>query len=126
MNLTVVLDHTALIGLFRGEEFFTSLYVEASHRRGHIIAPALSILTAERETPGAGTHAASRPFMTIAPFETANLRDSLTWPTTVPWAVVHPAALHWQALSQGETLHVISTAPELYAGTGVSPLNPYA
>ncbi|MFE7113378.1 hypothetical protein ACFU98_44965 [Streptomyces sp. NPDC057575] len=48
MNLTVVLDHTALAALYRADPFFTGLYIEASRGTGRVIVPSLSVLAAER------------------------------------------------------------------------------
>lgn len=41
-----------------------------------------------------------------------------------PWAVTHPAAIAWQAAKAGDPVTVLSLEPELYAGTGITPLNP--
>jgi hypothetical protein len=38
--------------------------------------------------------------------------------------VTHAAAIAWQAAEAGESVTVLSLEPELYAGTGVTPLNP--
>lgn len=40
------------------------------------------------------------------------------------WPVAHVAAEAWQALKAGEPLTVLSLEPVLYAGTGITPLNP--
>ncbi|QTE03097.1 hypothetical protein [Streptomyces cyanogenus] len=49
--------------------------------------------------------------------------DAMDW-TNVDWPVVHPAAIAWQAVKKGEPLTVLSLEPELYAVTGITPLNP--
>ncbi|MFI9825227.1 hypothetical protein ACIHFC_32975 [Streptomyces sp. NPDC052013] len=59
MNLTAVLDHTALAALSRADPFFTGLYIEASRGTGRLLIPSLSVLAAERQVAGAGRHAAS-------------------------------------------------------------------
>lgn len=59
MNLTAVLDHTALAALYRADSFFTGLYIEASRGTGRVLIPSLSVLAAERQVAGAGKHAAS-------------------------------------------------------------------
>jgi hypothetical protein len=48
VNLTAVLDHTALAALYRANPFFTSLYVEASRGTGRVLVPSLPVLAAER------------------------------------------------------------------------------
>ena len=123
MNLTAVLDHTAVAALFRANAFFTGLYIEASRGTGRVLIPSLSVLAADRQVPGAGAHAAALRFVESVPFTTDHARDALAWPDT-PWTVTHPAAIAWQAAKSGEPVTVLSLEPELYAGTGVTPLNP--
>ncbi|MFF8867819.1 PIN domain-containing protein [Streptomyces sp. NPDC015139] len=123
MNLTAVLDHTALAALFRADPFFTGLYIEASRGTGRVIVPSLSMLAAERQVAGAGKHAASLRFAENVPFTAAHAVDAMEW-TNVDWPVAHAAAIAWQAVKAGEPLTVLSLEPELYTGTGITPLNP--
>ncbi|MEU2288348.1 PIN domain-containing protein [Streptomyces sp. NPDC013178] len=123
MNLTAVLDHTALAALYRADPFLTGLYIEASRGTGRVIIPSLSIVAAERRTAGAGRHAASLRFAQSVPFTAAHARDAMGW-ESVDLAVAHAAAIAWQALKAGEPLTVLSLEPELYAVTGIDPLNP--
>ncbi|WCD87818.1 hypothetical protein KPP03845_104219 [Streptomyces xanthophaeus] len=123
MNLTAVFDHTALTALYRADPFFAGLYVEASRGTGRVLIPALSVLAAERRTPGAGTHAARLRFAETVPFTAAHALDAASWPGT-DWAVTHPAAIAWQAAKTGEPMTVLSLDPALYEGTGVHPLDP--
>ncbi|MEU9983535.1 PIN domain-containing protein [Streptomyces sp. NPDC050856] len=123
MNLTAVLDHTALAALYRAEPFFTGLYVEASRGTGRVLIPSLSIVAAERQDAGAGKHAASLRFAENVPFTAAHAVDAMDWRYT-DWPVAHAAAIAWQALKAGEPLTVLSLEPELYTGTGITPLNP--
>ncbi|MER6015972.1 PIN domain-containing protein [Streptomyces bluensis] len=123
MNLTAVLDHTALTALYRADSFFTGLYIEASRGTGRVLIPSLSVLAAERQMAGAGKHAASLRFAENIPFSTVHAVDAMGWPG-VDCPVVHAAAIAWQAAKDGESLTVLSLEPELYAGTGITPLNP--
>ncbi|MEU4085047.1 PIN domain-containing protein [Streptomyces aureus] len=123
MNLTAVLDHTALAALYRADSFFTGLYIEASRGTGRVIVPSLAVLAAERQVPGVGKHAASLRFTENVPFTAAHAVDAMGW-RNVDWPVVHAAAIAWQAVKAGEPLTVLSLEPELYAGTGITPLNP--
>jgi hypothetical protein len=123
MNLTAVLDHTALTALYRADPFFTGLYIEASRGTGRVLFPSLSVLAAERQVAGAGKHAASLRFAENVSFSTAHAVDAMGWPS-VEWPVAHAAAIAWQAAKEGEPLTVLSLEPELYAGTGITPLNP--
>lgn len=123
MNLTAVLDHTALAALYQADAFFTGLYIEASRGTGRVLIPSLSVLAADRRVPGAGAHAAALRFAEGVPFTTDHARDAMAW-AGAPWAVTHPAAIAWQAAKAGDPVTVLSLEPELYAGTGITPLNP--
>ncbi|MGX1025482.1 hypothetical protein RKD37_000079 [Streptomyces ambofaciens] len=123
MNLTAVLDHTALAALYQADPFFTGLYIEASRGTGRVIIPSLAVVAAERGTPGAGRHAASLRFAESVPFTAEHAVDTMGWPDTA-WPVAHAAAIAWHAIKAGEPLTVLSFRPELYARTGITPLNP--
>jgi hypothetical protein len=123
VNLTAVLDHTALAALYRADPFFTGLYIEASRGTGRVIIPSLSILAAERQVAGAGKHAASLRFAENIPFTAEHSADAMAW-TNVDWPVAHAAAIAWHSIKAGEPLTVLSLEPERYAGTGITPLNP--
>jgi hypothetical protein len=121
--MTAVFDHSTLVALYRGDPFFTGLYVEAARGTGRILIPALSVLAAECSTPGAGAHAAHLRFAEPVPFTTAHALDAASWPTT-DRPVTHPAAIAWQAATSGEPVTVLSLISEAYDGTGIRPLNP--
>ncbi|MGW7356275.1 PIN domain-containing protein [Streptomyces sp. NPDC054802] len=123
MNLTAVLDHTALTALYQADPFFTGLYIEASRGTGRVLVPSLSVLAAEHQVAGAGKHAASLRFAENVPFSTAHAVDAMNW-RNVDWPVAHAAAIAWQALKAGEPLTVLSLEPDLYVETGITPLNP--
>ncbi|MGP3978978.1 PIN domain-containing protein [Streptomyces sp. 8N114] len=123
MNLTAVLDHTALAALYQADPFLTGLYIEASRGGGRVLVPSVSVLAAERQLPGSGQHAASLRFAEQVPFSAAHAVDAMDWPG-VEWLVVHPAAIAWQAAKAGDPVTVLSLAPALYAETGVTPLDP--
>ncbi|WP_194280795.1 PIN domain-containing protein [Streptomyces fagopyri] len=123
MNLTAVLDHTALAALYRADPFFTGLYIEASRGTGRVLIPLLSVLAAERRLTGAGRHAASLRFAESVPFTADHARDAMDW-GKVEMPVAHAAAIAWHAVKAGEPLTVLSLEPELYTGTGITPLNP--
>ncbi|MEU0040299.1 PIN domain-containing protein [Streptomyces sp. NPDC006333] len=123
MNLTAVLDHTALAALYRADPFFTGLYIEASRGTGRVLIPSLSVLAAERRLTGAGRHAASLRFAESVPFTADHARDAMDW-GKMEMPVAHAAAIAWHAVKAGEPLTVLSLEPELYTGTGITPLNP--
>jgi hypothetical protein len=123
VNLSAVLDHTALAALYHADPFFTGLYIEASRGTGRVIIPSLALLAAERLVGGAGKHAASLRFAEHIPFTAAHSVNAMDW-ENADWPVVHAAAIAWHAIKEGEPLTVLSLEPELYAGTGITPLNP--
>ncbi|KUN77922.1 hypothetical protein AQJ66_32425 [Streptomyces bungoensis] len=123
MTLTAVLDHTALAALYRADPFLTGLYIEASRGSGQVIIPSLSVRAAERHVVGAGKHAASLRFAEQVPFTAAHAVDAMAW-KDVDWPVAHAAAIAWQAAREGAPLTVLSLEPEVYAATGITPLNP--
>ncbi|MFE9628760.1 hypothetical protein [Streptomyces sp. NPDC006527] len=112
-----------MAALFRADPFFTGLYIEASRGTGRVIIPSLSMLAAERQVAGAGKHAAALRFAENVPFTTSHAVDAMDW-SNVDWSVAHAAAIAWQAVKAGEPLTVLSLEPALYAGTGITPLNP--
>ncbi len=123
MNLLAVLDHTALIALYRADPFFTGLYIEASRGTGRVLVPSLSLVAAEHRVPGAGKHASSLRFAESVPFTAAHASDAMGWQQThLP--VAHAAAIAWHAARAGEPLTVLSMEPDLYTGTGITPLSP--
>ncbi|MDV5143164.1 hypothetical protein R1T08_02260 [Streptomyces sp. SBC-4] len=125
MNLTAVLDHTALIALYRADPFFTGLYIEASRGTGRVLVPSLAALAAERQVPEAGRHAAGLRFAQGVAFSSEHAVEAMAWPA-VEWSVAHAAAMAWEAARDGNPVTVLSLAPDLYAGTGIVPLNPTA
>ncbi|MFJ9629194.1 hypothetical protein ACIRU8_15980 [Streptomyces sp. NPDC101175] len=121
---TAILDHTCLAALYRADEFFTGLYIEASHQRGRILIPSLCVWAADRATPGTARHAASLRHAEHVAFTTAHAVEASAWAGTEA-AVAHAAAIAWQAATAGDSYTVLSLSPELYRSTAVRPLNPY-
>ncbi|WP_438302333.1 PIN domain-containing protein (plasmid) [Streptomyces sp. HUAS TT11] len=123
MSLTAVLDHTALTALYRADHFFAGLYIEASRGTGRVLIPSLAVVAAERRTPGSGAHAASLRFAEQVPFTSLHARQAIVWPSS-EWPVAHCAAIARQAAKAGDPVTVLSLDPRLYAGTGITALNP--
>ncbi|MFI7298823.1 hypothetical protein [Streptomyces sp. NPDC050121] len=123
MNLTAVLDDTALGALFRADPFFTGLYIEASRGTGRVVVSSLSVLAGGRQVAGAGKHAASLRFAENVPFTAAHAVDAMGW-ADVGWPVAHAAAVAWQAVKTGEPITVLSLDPGLCVGTGIASLSP--
>ncbi|MFH8476261.1 hypothetical protein [Streptomyces sp. NPDC018000] len=125
MNLTAVLDHSALTALYQADPFFTGLYIEASRGTGRVLVPSVAALAAERQTPGTGRHATGLRFAESVAFTAAHAADAMAWPD-VEWPVAHTAAIAWEAVRHGEPVTVLSLVPNLYTGTGIIPLDPTA
>lgn len=121
--IRVLLDHTCIQALAGGDEFLNGLYVEASYGYAEIVIPTLSATVAEREKPGTGQHVLSRRFTTIADFTHAHALLAGTW-RQADWRILHPAAAVLVDQQTGSDTTLLSLDPDLYLGTGVTPLNP--
>ncbi|MEU6381701.1 PIN domain-containing protein [Streptomyces sp. NPDC046909] len=121
--IRVLLDHTCIKALAEGDEFLNGLYVEASYGYAEIVIPALSATVAEREKPGTGQHILSRRFTTVADFTHAHALLAGTW-RQADWRILHPAATVLVDQHADGNATLLSLDTDLYAGTGVSPLNP--
>ncbi|GGU12269.1 hypothetical protein [Streptomyces lateritius] len=125
MNLTAVLDHSALTALYQADPFFTGLYIEASRGTGRILVPSLAALAAERQVAGAGKHATRLRFSESVAFTAGHAVEAMAW-SDVEWPVAHAAAIAWEAAREGESVTVLSLVPDLYTTTGIEPLDPTA
>ncbi|MGW2748094.1 PIN domain-containing protein [Streptomyces sp. NPDC001450] len=121
--IRVLLDHTCIQALAEGDEFLNGLYVEASYGYAEIVIPALSATVAERVKPGAGQHILSRRFTTVADFTHAHALVAGMW-RQADWRILHPAASVLVGRQAGDDATLLSLDPDLYLGTGVTPLNP--
>ncbi|MGW1562862.1 PIN domain-containing protein [Streptomyces sp. NPDC002144] len=121
--IRVLLDHTCIRALAEGDEFLNGLYIEASYGYAEIVIPVLSATAAEREKPGAGQHILNRRFTTTTDFTQVHALVAGAWPQA-DWRILHPAAAVLVDQQNGDDTTLLSLAPRLYTGTGVSPLNP--
>ncbi|WP_151484884.1 PIN domain-containing protein [Streptomyces albicerus] len=121
--IRVLLDHTCIMALADGDEFLNGLYVEASYGYAEIVVPALSATVAERKKPGVGQHVLGRRFTTVDDFTGAHALVAGAW-KQADWRILHPAASVMVARQTGQDSTLLSLDPDLYAGIGVSPLNP--
>ncbi|MGA5508995.1 hypothetical protein [Streptomyces umbrinus] len=97
--------------------------MEASYGYAEIVIPALSAAVAERQNPGVGQHVLNRRFTTTTDFTRAHALIAGEW-RQADWRVLHPASLVIVARQAGDDATLLSLDPDLYAGTGISPLNP--
>lgn len=121
--IRVLLDHTCVQALAEGDEFLNGLYVEASYGYAEIVIPTVSATVAEREKPGTGRHVLSRRFTTVADFTHAHALVAGAW-RQADWRILHPAAAVLVDQRSGGDTTLLSLEPDLYLGTGVTPLNP--
>ncbi|WP_331739437.1 hypothetical protein OG440_41230 (plasmid) [Streptomyces sp. NBC_00637] len=121
--IRVLFDHTCVQALAEGDQFLNGLYVEASYGYAEIVIPALSATVADRHRPGSGADVLGRRFTTIADFTHAHALVAGTW-RQADWRILHPASAIIVARQNGDDATLLSLDPDLYAGTGVSPLNP--
>ncbi|MEV0184747.1 PIN domain-containing protein [Streptomyces sp. NPDC050625] len=121
--IRVLFDHTCIEALAEGDEFLNGLYVEASYGYAEIVIPSLSATVAERARPGAGQHVLGRRFTAVADFTEAHARVAGRW-RHADWRVLHPASAVVVARGSGDDATLLSLQPDLYEGTGISPLNP--
>ncbi len=121
--IRVLLDHTCIQALAEGDEFLNGLYIEASYGYAEIVIPVLSAVAAEREKRGAGHDILNRRFTTVTDFTREHALVAGAW-RQAEWRILHPAATVFVAQQAGDDATLLSLDPDLYAGTGVSPLNP--
>ncbi|MFJ3214214.1 PIN domain-containing protein [Streptomyces flaveolus] len=121
--IRVLLDHTCIQALAEGDEFLNGLYVEASYGYAEIVIPALSAVVADREKAGTGQHILGRRFTTVADFTHAHALVAGAW-RQVDWRILHPAASVLVDRQAGDDATLLSLNPDLYLGTGVTPLDP--
>ncbi|AZP23758.1 hypothetical protein EJC51_46155 [Streptomyces aquilus] len=65
----------------------------------------------------------NRRFTTVTDFTHSHALVAGAWRGT-DWRILHPASSSIVAAQAGEEATLLSLEPELYIGTGVSPLNP--
>lgn len=85
--------------------------------------PALSATVADRHRPGTGADILGRRFTTVVGFTHAHALVAGAW-RQADWRILHSAAAVIVARQAGDDVTLLSLGPDLYAGTGVSPLNP--
>ncbi|MFF0561961.1 PIN domain-containing protein [Streptomyces sp. NPDC004266] len=121
--IRVLLDHTCVQALAKGDEFLNGLYVEASYGHAELVVPAMSAVAAERESRGAGQHVLQRRFITVEDFTREHALMGIAW-AGMDWRVAHPAASVILAERAGISATLLSLTPREYIGTGVGALDP--
>ena len=114
----IVLDHTAVLALCRGHRFLSGLAVVAPDdpaQRARV--PALCLVSASLELPGAAAHVGALPGLEFEPLDfaaCAAVEQAVA--SGIDWRHAH--AVH-AAVSDAVDGQVLSAVPEAYSGTGV-------
>ncbi|MCX4794642.1 hypothetical protein OG497_11080 [Streptomyces sp. NBC_01242] len=113
----IVLDHTAVLALCRGHRMLSGLAVIGTDEPGqHAHVPALCLLAASLELPGATAHVGALPAVEFLPLDfAAAAAVEQTVSAGVEWRHAH--AVYATASGEPESL-VLTATPEAYIGTG--------
>lgn len=122
MRVSVILDHTALLALYRAHPVLLGLYVEAGRGQGSLHVPALSLYAAERDKHGVGDYVRSRELFTIEPFGTDEVLAAGT--VNGDWRIGHAVAASLPSGTWPDGRPVLSLQPDLYDATPVTPIDP--
>ncbi|MEO3852248.1 hypothetical protein ABGB09_32260 [Streptomyces sp. B8F3] len=120
-----LMDHTALLALGAGHRQLSGLVVAAAEGEaiGHV--PALSLAAAESERGGLGEHIACLPGLDVEPLDlVAALATGALIGRGTDWRIVHAVHLSRPSAEWPSGRVVLSLRPELYAATGIEPVNP--
>ncbi|WP_156726542.1 PIN domain-containing protein [Streptomyces apocyni] len=114
----IILDHTAVLAVCRGHRFLSGLaVVEADEPAGRAHVPALCLVSASLELPGAAAHVGALPGLEFLPLDfaaTAAVEQAVA--SGVDWRHAHAVC---SAVSGAEDGQVLTAVPEAYDGTGV-------
>jgi hypothetical protein len=114
----IILDHTAVLALCRGHRLLSGLAVvevDGPGQRAHI--PALCLVAAGLQLPGAAAHLGALPGLEFLPLDfagAATVEHAVS--AGLEWAYGH--AVHAAAAGAVEG-QVLTATPEAYNGTGV-------
>ncbi|MCC3770492.1 hypothetical protein [Streptomyces sp. UNOC14_S4] len=114
----IILDHTAVLALCRGHRFLAGLAVVETDdpaQRAHV--PALCLVSASLELPGATAHVGALPGLEFLPLDfaaSAAVEQAVT--SGVDWRHAHAV---YAAVSESGEGQVLTATPEAYDGTGV-------
>lgn len=114
----IILDHTAVLALCRGHRLLSGLAVvemDDPVQRAHV--PALCLISASLELPGATAHLGALPGLEFLPLDfAASAAVEQAVSSGVDWRHAHAV---YAAVSGTVDGHVLTAAPEAYDGTGV-------
>ncbi|MCX5421292.1 hypothetical protein [Streptomyces sp. NBC_00078] len=114
----IILDHTAVLALCRGHRLLSGLAVvevDDPDQRAHI--PALCLVAASLQLPGAAAHVGALPGLEFLPLDfagAASVEQAVA--AGLEWTYGH--AVHAAAMG-GVEGQVLTSTPAVYDGTGV-------
>jgi hypothetical protein len=114
----IILDHTAVLALCRGHRFLSGLAtVETADPAQRAQVPALCLVSASLELPGATAHVGALPGLEFIPlgFAGSAAVEQLA-ASGVDWRHAHAV---FAAVSEPVDGQVLTASPEAYDGTGV-------
>jgi hypothetical protein len=113
----IILDQTAVVALYRGHRLLSSIVVveaDSPARRAHV--PALCLIAASLELPGAAAHVGALPGLEFLPLDfaaAAAVEDVVS--AGVDWRYSHAVVAAASGTVEGQ---VLTATPDAYAGTG--------
>ncbi|MEU9995185.1 hypothetical protein [Streptomyces sp. NPDC050848] len=114
----IILDHTAVVALCRGHRLLSSIVVvevDDPAQRAHV--PALCLLAASLELPGAAAHTGALPGLEFLPLDfagTAAVEQAVV--AGIDWRHAHAVYVAASGAVDGQ---ILTAVPEAYDGTGV-------
>ncbi|WP_405015643.1 hypothetical protein [Kitasatospora sp. NBC_01539] len=123
--IPAVLDHTALLALGAGYPALSGFIVDAAEGRAAVHVPALCLTAAEAERQGVAEHVGALPGLEI---ETLDLSAAIEVGALIgagtDWRIAHAVHSSRPTAQHPVGRVVLTTRRELYAGTGVDPIDP--
>ncbi len=114
----IILDHTAVLALYRGHRLLSGLAVvevDDPHQRAHV--PALCLVAASLELPGVAAHVGALPGLEFLPLDfagTAAVEQAVG--AGLDWAYGHAVCAAAADAVEGQ---ILTATPEAYDNTGV-------
>ncbi|WP_329142642.1 hypothetical protein OIU91_03475 [Streptomyces sp. NBC_01456] len=114
----IILDHTAVLALCHGHRFLAGLVViEAGDLQQRAHVPALCLVAASQELPGATAHVGALSGLEFLPLDfaaCAAVEEAAA--SGIEWSCAHAV---YAAVSEADGGQVLTAAPQAYDGTGV-------
>lgn len=123
--IPAVLDHTALLALGAGYPALSGFVVDAAEGRAAVHVPALCLAAAEAERSGVAEHVGALPGLEIEPLDlSAVIEVGALIAAGTDWRIAHAVHACRPTADHPAGRIVLTVQPELYAGTGVDPIDP--